>query len=238
MMKGANMWQRFQQIVDQAMTRITDNIANFLPGVVVLVIILTASLLLAMITRYVLLRALQGLDFDQRAKQFSLSMRVDWGWRTSPSLIIARLTQWTILVLGLLIGLTALDAAIPSQFAQSVFGFLPHLLAALFILVLGVLVARFLGRTVLISAVNMQIQQARFLSLAVKWLLLIIAGAMALDHIGIGRSILVLAFGILFGGIVLAMALAVGLGARDAVARALERQMETPERPEDKLDHV
>jgi hypothetical protein len=108
----------------------------------------------------------------------------------------------------------------------------------MFILVLGVLVARFLGRAVLISAVNMQIHQARLLSLAVKWLLLIIAGAMALDHIGIGRSILLLAFGILFGGIVLAMALAIGLGAREAVARALERQIEAPERPEDKLDHV
>jgi len=232
------MWQRFQHIVDQAMTRITDNIANFLPGVVVLVVILTAALLLAIVTRYLLLRALQSLDFDQRAKQFGLSMRIDWTWRTSPSLVIARIAQWTILLLGLLIGLTALDAAIPSQFAMSVFGFLPHLLAALFILVLGILVARFLARAVLISAVNMRIQQARLLSLTVKWLLLIIAGAMALDHIGIGRAILLMAFGILFGGIVLAMALAIGLGARDAVARTLERQMESPERPEDKLDHV
>src|SRR5689334_15147931 len=232
------MWQRFQHIVDQAMTRITDNIANFLPGVLVLVVILTAALLLAIVTRYLLLRALQSLDFDQRAKQFGLSMRIDWAWRTSPSLVIARIAQWTILLLGLLIGLTALDAAIPSQFAMSVFGFLPHLLAALFILVLGILVARFLARAVLISAVNMQIQQARLLSLAVKWLLLIIAGAMALDHIGIGRTILLLACGILFGGIVLAMALAVGLGARDAGARTLERQIDAQERPEDKLDHV
>ena len=232
------MWQRFQRIVDQAMTRITDNIANFLPGVIVLLVILTAALLLAVVTRYVLLRALIGLDFDARAKQFGQSMRVDWSWRTSPSLVIARVAQWTILLLGLLIGLTALDAAIPSQFALSIFRFLPNLLAALFILVLGGLVARFLGRAVLISAVNMQIQQARLLSLAVKWLLLIIAGGMALDHIGIGRAILLMAFGILFGGIVLAMALAVGLGARDAVARTLARQMDSPERPEDKLDHV
>jgi hypothetical protein len=232
------MWQRFERIVDQAMTRITDNIANFLPGVVVLLVILTGALLLAVIVRYLLLRALQSLDFDQRAKQFSLSLRIDWSWRTSPSLLIARIAQWTILFLGLLVGLTALDAAMPSRFAISIFEYLPNLLAALFILVLGSVVARFLGRAVLISAVNMQIQQARLLSLTVKWLLLIIAGAMALDHIGIGRAILLMAFGILFGGIVLALALAFGLGARDAVARAIERQMQAPERPEDKLDHV
>ena len=60
---------------------------------------------------------------------------------------------------------------------------------------------------------------------------------MALDHIGIGRTVLLLAFGILFGGIVLAIALAVGLGARDVVTRALERQLREPAR-DDKLDHV
>jgi hypothetical protein len=47
-----------------------------------------------------------------------------------------------------------------------------------------------------------------------------------------------LAFGLLFGGIVLALALAVGLGAKDVVGRALERQTLPPEKPEDKLDHI
>jgi hypothetical protein len=83
----------------------------------------------------------------------------------------------------------------------------------------------------------MYIQFARFLSLAVKWLVLIVAAAMALDHVGIGRTILLLAFGIVFGGIVLATALAVGLGAKDVVTRALERQLREPAH-QDKLDHV
>ena len=76
----------------------------------------------------------------------------------------------------------------------------------------------------LISAVNLQIQWARLLSLGVKWLVLVLAGAMALEHLGIGGQIVRLAFGILFGGIVLALALAVGLGSKDMVSRSLERQ--------------
>jgi hypothetical protein len=130
------------------------------------------------------------------------------------------------------------DATMPSQFAFSVFQFLPHLLAALLILIVGGLLARFLARSVLIGGVNLRMQSARLVSLSVKWLVLIIAAAMALDHLGIGRRILVLAFGILFGGIVFAMALAVGLGAKDAVARALQKQAHVPDKPEDKLDHV
>jgi hypothetical protein len=105
------------------------------------------------------------------------------------------------------------------------------------IVLAGVVLARFLARTVLIAAVNMHVQFARLLSLGVKWMVLIVAAAMALDHIGIGRTVLLLAFGILFGGIVLATALAVGLGAKDAVTRALERQMRAPADHE-KMDHV
>jgi hypothetical protein len=71
----------------------------------------------------------------------------------------------------------------------------------------------------------------------VKWLVMIVAAAMALDHVGIGRSVLLLAFGILFGGAVLAVALAVGLGARDCVSRGLERHLREPPR-DDTVNHV
>jgi hypothetical protein len=83
----------------------------------------------------------------------------------------------------------------------------------------------------------MGVQYARLVSLAVKWLVLIVTVAMALDHMGIGRTVLLLAFGILFGGVVLAMALAVGLGARDAVSRAFDRQPREPTH-DDKMNHV
>lgn len=232
------MWQQIQAIVDKAADRIADSVANFLPGLLVLSILLLFTLLVAIVVRVLLLRVLRGVDFDRRAAEYGWTVPTDWSMSTSLSLLVTRVVYWTILILGVLISLTALDATMPSQFAFSVFQFLPHVLAALLILVAGGILARFLARSVLIGAVNMQIQSARLLSVGVKWLVLIIAGAMALDHIGLGRRILVLAFGILFGGVVFAIALAFGLGAKDAVARALERQRLPAEKPEDKLDHV
>jgi hypothetical protein len=61
---------------------------------------------------------------------------------------------------------------------------------------------------------------------------------MALEHLGIGGHILTLAFGILFGGIVLALAIAVGLGSKEMVTRSLERQLGEPGERPDKLTHV
>ena len=217
-------------------TRIVESVANFLPGALVFLVLIVGALIVALFVRYLLVRMLTGLDVDRRADLLGVSL-ADWAPSQSVSKVIASTAYWTILGLGLLLGLTALDAALPSRFAMSVLEYVPHLLAALLILVVGGMVARFLARAVLIGAVNMGVQYARLLSMAVKWLVLILTAAMALDHVGIGRTVLLLAFGIAFGGVVLAISLAVGLGARDVVSRALERQLREPA-GEDKLDHV
>jgi hypothetical protein len=64
--------------------------------------------------------------------------------------------------------------------------------------------------------------------MGVRWLILVLTGAMVLDHLALGGAIVELGFGILFGGIVLALALAVGLGSRDLISRSLEREAARP----------
>jgi len=230
------MWAEVDQILRQATDRI---VGDFLPSALVTLLLIVAAVVIAVAVRMILARMLRGLEFDRWAERLDLPGAAGWSSAMSPSQAVARFAFWVVLVLGLLVSLTALNASIPSMLALSVFEYLPHLLAALLILIAGVVVARFLARSVLIGAVNQQMQSARFLSLAVKWLVLLIAVAMALDHLGIGRSILLLAFGIFFGGVVLAGSLAVGLGARDVVSRTLERQFYGSTRSGvDKIDHV
>jgi len=102
------------------------------------------------------------------------------------------------------------------------------------LLIVGTVIARFLERSVLIGAVNAKLQYARILSLGIKWLVLVLTAAMVLDHLQIGGGVVELAFGILFGGIVLTLALAVGLGSRDIVSRSLERSTDL----RSPLDHI
>lgn len=154
---------------------------------------------------------------------------------------MTRTVSWLVVLIGFLIGIAAFDAAITSEIAMRLFRYLPNVVAAIALFLLGNVFARFLARGVLISAVNHNLQYARLLSLGVKWLVLVLAAAMALEHLGIGGRIVELAFGILFGGIVLALALAVGLGSKDLVSRSLERQAEkvaTPEEASEPFRHV
>jgi hypothetical protein len=232
------MWNQVNGIMNQAASQMADRIALFLPGVVVLLVLLLAAVLASIVVRVALLRVLRGVDFDRRASHAGFSVLVDWRPSSSPSLLLARFAQWTVLLLGLLIGLSALDATIPTALALSVFHYLPNVLGALVIVVLGDLGARFLARSVLINAVNLHIRSARLLGMSVRWLVLILTGAMALEHLGIGGQILLLAFGLLFGGIMLALALAVGLGSQDTVRRFWEGEVQIPGRERDRMDHV
>jgi hypothetical protein len=232
------MVEEVERALREAGTRIIDNVVGFLPGAMVLLVLIVFSLIVALVVRLVLLRTLRGLDFDTRAEGLGLSMLADWSISKSASQCVASSAYWLILLLGLLAGLTALNAAMPSRLAMSVFEYVPHVLAAAFILIVGGVLARFLGRAVLIGAVNMRLASARLLSHVVKWLVVLVAAAMALEHLGIGRTILLLAFGLVFGGIVLALALAIGLGAKDAVSRALEQQLRDSVHRGDRIDHV
>jgi len=233
------VWEQAQQALNESLARVITRIANLLPGMVALVIAVLVSAVLALILRFLVRRALEGFRFDERLVRWGLSGMAEWSPSNSPTRLVTRIVYWTVILVGFLIGIAAFDATLTSQLVVRLFTYLPNVLAAALLLVLGNILARFLGRSVLIAAVNMNLQYAQLLSLGVKWLILVLAATMALDHLGIGGSIVMLAFGILFGGIVLALALAVGLGSKDLVSRSLERQTgKKPEAIEEPFRHV
>src|SRR6266850_598968 len=80
-----------------------------------------------------------------------------------------------------------------------------------------------LGDGALIAAVNARVPEARLLARAVRWGVLLFAAAMAVTHLGIGKEMVLVAFGITFGGLILALALAFGLGGRFLSRQILDR---------------
>jgi len=234
------MGQQIESALRQSIHRVLVVLVSFLPGVLVFllaVLLLSAlGLLLAAITRRILI----AVRFDERlaSKETSGSPSSfsDWAPSHSPTLLVSRAVLWVCVLAGLAMGISAFDAwySPNSQISLFLLPYLTHVSGALLLLFFGNLLARFLARSVLIGAVNAQLQYARFLSLGVKWLVLVLTAAMALDHLQIGGTIVDLAFGILFGGIVLTLSLAIGLGSRDLVSRSIEKSIEKPaSRPSD-----
>lgn len=232
------MWNQVEIALNESARRIITGAANLLPGFVALVVALLISAIVAGIVAFLLRRSLRGIDFDARAARWGLGGLAAVSPGKSPTVLVVRFVSWCLMLVGFLIGIAAFDATLTSRMVLRLFAYLPNLLAAILLLIAGTIIARFLARGVLIGAVNMNVQYARLLSLGVKWLVLVLTAAMVLDHLGIGGKIVDLAFGILFGGIVLALALAVGLGSKDLVSRSLERQTTTREEEREPFHHL
>lgn len=232
------MWAQINRLVEQSSSRILSGIANFLPGVLAFIVILLLTIVVASIVRVTLRRFLRSVDFDEVVHRWGLTEVTKWSRQHSPSRIAIRIVNWCIILIGLLIAINAIDAALTSMLVVRLFDYIPHVLAAILVLTVGTFAARFLARSVLISAVNFKIQSARFISLGVKWMVMVLAGAMALEQLGIGGQIVTLSFAILFGGIVLALALALGLGSKDMVSRSWEKQDRDDETKDERLQHL
>jgi hypothetical protein len=228
-----SVWSHMSTALSQSVDRVLSLLVVILPGVLAFFVVLALMTLLGMLFSWILRRLLGAVKFDDRMTRPETSGIASWSPSNSPTQLAGRVAFWVCVLLGLVIGVMAFDTSVQAGTQVLTFSLLPymtHAVGAILLLFIGNLVARFLARTVLIGAVNNQLQYARFLSMGVKWLVLVLTAAMVLDHLQIGGTVVELAFGILFGGIVLTLALAVGLGSRDLVTRSLERNSEKPER--------
>jgi len=221
-----SIWRHMSDALHLSLDRVLSLLVGVLPGILAFIAALAVFVLVGMALSALLRRGLTAADFDERiARRLG---KVDWAPSSAPTMLVAGGTFWVCVLLGLIIGVSAFDASYAASGATA-FSLLPYftrVAGAILLLIAGTIIARFLARSVLIGAVNTQLQYARVLSLGVKWLILVLTAAMVLDHLQVGGSIVELAFGILFGGIVLTLALAVGLGSRDLVSRSLESHVE------------
>jgi Mechanosensitive ion channel, conserved TM helix len=217
------MWNQVKEALNQSTTGFMTRLASLLPGLIALIVALLISLLVAWIIGIVVRRLLVSMRFDERLAHWGLSSTAEWSPRRSPAILVSGIVAITIIGAGFLIGIAAFDSDLTSSLVRSVFSYVPNIIGAILVLLVGTVVSRFVARTVLIGAVNLNLGYARLLSVGTKWLVMVLAIAMALVHLKIAVGIVELAFGILFGGIVLSLALAVGLGSKELVTKSLER---------------
>jgi hypothetical protein len=217
------MWQQAKNALGQSTERFLTQFASILPGVVAFIVAFLISILLAWILAMVVRRVLTSMRFDERLVRWGVYSAGEGSSLNSPTVLVSRAIALFVILMGLLVGVAAFDAQLTTLLARTVFGYVPNILGALLVLLVGNIIARFLARSVLIGAVNMNFQYARLLSVGVKWLVIVLAVAMALEHLRIASGIVELAFGILFGGIVLALGLAIGLNSKELVTKSLER---------------
>lgn len=233
------MTQMWSDLVWSALRDLNARLASALPGILAMLTLTAVGLVAAWAASRLLRRLAGALALDRRAEAWGLmAAMLRAGIRRPPSQILAAVAFWGILALFLTLAVDALAIPGTGRVTDFVFAWVPTLIGAALILLVGWLVANFLAEGALIAAVNAGVPEARLLARAVRWGVLLFALAMAITHLGIGKEIVLVAFGITFAGLIFALALAFGLGGRGLARRILERRLRQEPHPRETLTHL
>ena len=199
--------------------------ALFLPKMLALVSFIALGILAAVMIRAVLHHLLRAARVDVLSERWGLQASLAKAGIKQPlSQVVGRLAFWTMFVIFVFMGVDALGLPTTADLMGQLLGYFPSVIAAGLLILVGALLGNFLAEATLIAAVNAQIQEARFIAGLVRWGIFLFTAAMVLTQLGIAKEIVVAAFTIVFGGVVLAVAIAVGLGGRNIARDALERR--------------
>jgi hypothetical protein len=195
-------------------------IVAFLPRLAAALGILMVGLAIAKMVERGTDAALHRIGFDRWMREGGVTEALERAGTTlDPSSVIAKLVFWTMILLVILLSANALGIAAVSILFAELLAYVPNVLAAVMVLVLGILLGEFIKDLVLASAGGLPggINLAR----AAKAAIILLAVFMALDQLDIAQDIVLVFFIAVVGAAALAAGIAFGLGGREVAGEIL-----------------
>lgn len=211
---------------------------SFVPNLLAMLLIFVLGFFFAWLVSMILSWLFRVVNFDRWCDRVGMTAIIRKGdvW-AKPSDAFSRVLYWFLIILFIMIGLSALQLQTINDLISQFFLYMPRAFSALLILILGYIITGFVSRAVLIAAVNSGYHYAKILAEAVRLLLIVLILAMAFEQLQIAPGIVVAAFSLIFGGIVLALAIAFGIGGIDSAKKIIEGGGE-PKKAEKKEEEV
>ena len=197
---------------------------EFLPRIVLALLILLAGWMIAKMVRFAIARGLRAVNFTVLTERAGIDGFLrDGGIQTDTAGILALLFYWLVILASLIIGFNLLGLTYITDLLGRVVLFLPKVMVALLILAFGAYFARFVGNAVTAYCRNVHMQDADILGRLAQYAILAFVVLIALDQVNVGGDIVRQTFLIVLAGVVFALALAFGLGGKDWAAEMLEK---------------
>jgi len=229
----------FVRSLQQTLGNFVSMTMEFLPRLLAMLIIIVVGWLIAFVLKIVVKYILTWVRFSRVSDSAGITQLLSKAALPPPEELLSRLVFWVSGIAFMFLGFSALGIFALQEQISRFFLFLPQLFVAILVLFVGLLAADFFSRAALLAAVNANVASPRLFSGPVRFLITILAVSMALDQIGLGRHVVLIAFSIAFGAVMLGMAIAFGLGGRDAAKQLIERQLtKEPEGEEEEISHL
>ena len=216
MQTGTGVWM--QSMVVQPVQGLVNQLMAFLPTLLGALVIFLVGWLIATAIQSIVVNILRAVGLDKLADQIQLTtVLAKGGIKQKLSELIGVIVYWLVMLAVVMVVFNALQLTVAAQLLQSVVTFLPNVIAAIFILIVGMFAAAFLEATIRTATSNAGMIQAQLMGQLPRTIVVIFAAVAALQQLKIpffGEAFL-----IVLAGISLGCAIAFGLGCKEIAAR-------------------
>jgi len=202
-------------------------LGEFLPKLVGVIVILLLGWLAAKLLELIVVRGLKLVNFNVVTEKAGLDGFLRHGGvRRSTIDILGILVYWLVILATLLAAFNTLGLTVVSDMFSKITLFIPHVVVAVLVLAIGLYFARFIADTVTAYGKNVGIQDAVLIGRVAYYAILVFVVLIALDQVQVGGEIVRFTYYVLLTGVVLALAIAFGLGGQKWAGGQIEKLME------------
>ena len=221
----------------QALQDLVRGFAHYLPRLIVMLIVTFVGWVIASLLKVVVRSILRLTKFSKLSANAGATRLLNQAALPSSTELLSRFVFWVAWVGFILLGVSVLGIMGLQEYISSFFLFLPRLFVAVLILLFGLVAANFVSRAVLLAAVNANFRSSRLLSVAIRIIVSIFALSMVFEVLGVAQETVQIAFGTVFGAVMLGLAIAFGLGGKDLAREFLEKRL-VASKKEEKEDEL
>ena len=205
--------------------------ATFLPTLIGILVILIVGWIVAAILKNLVVKLLKVIQFDTASEKSGLSdVLRKGGIKNTLSELIGGLIYWVVMLLVFMAALNALGMTVVASLLDKVILYIPNVIAAIFIISLGIFFASIIGSIVMTTSMNAGIKQGKLLSQVTQTVIVIFAAIMTLEQLNIATTVLTTTITVLLGSMGLAIAIAVGLGSKDIAGKLMQELLDNLKR--------
>ena len=219
------IFETWRDVLTGSFQNIGIEVLNFLPNLIVGIIIFVLGWVIGTVLDRLVARVVHMLNVDWALRTTGVSEIVEKaGFRSDAGAFVGGLVKWFIIIVFLVATLDVLGLEQVNLFLQeAVLVYLPQVIVAVLILIVGAVLAEVVQRMVIGGARAAGVKTANFLGRVSKWVIWVISILAALFQLGIAAPLVQTLFTGLVIAVSLAVGLAFGLGGQDAAARYIEK---------------
>lgn len=219
--------ENVQGMLIDPMRAVGAQVGFLLINLLVVVLILIVGWVVAKLIKLGITKLGKLLKLDELSGRIELDDLLSKGGITySLSELLGVVFYWITLLITFVIAFNAVGLTVAADLLQKITLFVPNIIVAIFILIVGMFVAVIMRNVVKTTASNAGISHGNLLSKLTEVVIMIFAVAMALEQVQIGARIVELTVSIILASFGLGFALAFGLGCKDIVGKAVANVIE------------